>query len=101
MKINESFIASSSNVNSLVRRIRRPDDCLLWSLQYFKSSTLDAVFDGTTSTDHGLRGVPSNRPKVEERTMFGAFVRANRSPTGQTVEKYGRCHGAAFYLDSN
>lgn len=101
VKINESFIASSSNVNSLVRRIRRPDGCLLWSLQYFKSSTLDAVFDGTTSTDHGLRGVPSNRPKVEERTMFGAFVRANRSPTGQTVEKYGRCHGAAFYLDSN
>lgn len=33
--------------------------------------------------------------------MFGAFVRANRSPTGQTVETYGRCHGAPFYLDSN
>lgn len=33
VKMNESFNASSSTVDSLVRRLRRPDDCLLWSLQ--------------------------------------------------------------------
>lgn len=100
VKMTKSSIASSSNVDSLVDRIRRPDDCLLSARQYFKASSLSTVFEVTSSDEHRLVGAPSNRAKVAERKLFQAFVRANRSPTGRTADKNGRYHGATFYLDS-
>lgn len=100
VKMTKSAIASSPNVDALVARIRRPDDCLLSAQQFFKSSALNTVFDVTASVEHGLCGAPSNRTKVAERNLFVEFVRAHRSPTGRTADKNGRFHGAAFYLDS-
>lgn len=88
VKMIKSLIASSSNVDSLVSHIRRSDDCFLSGLKYFKSSTLDTVFDVTTRTDQGQRGAPSNLTKVEERTVIEALVRANRWPMGRAVDKY-------------
>lgn len=35
-----------------------------------------------------------------ERTKFSRFVWAHRSPTGRTADKWGRFHGALFYLDA-
>eukprot|EP00170_Pyropia_yezoensis_P002411 contig_10106_g2415 len=73
VKMTKSAIASSPNVDALVARIRRPDDCLLSAQQFFKSSALNTVFDVTASVEHGLCGAPSNRTKVAERNLFVEF----------------------------
>lgn len=98
--MTKSAIASSSNPDSLISRIRRPDDCLMSAVQYYKSCALNKVFQVTSSVDHGLTGSSSNRTKAAEKRLFVAFVEAHRSPTGRTPDKHGRYHGAAFYLDS-
>lgn len=86
---------------SVVNCIQTPDSCLLSTRQYFMSVSADTIIDvAGNSADHGLKGSLSNRAKMVERTKFARFVWAHRSPTGRTADKWGRFHGASFYLDA-
>lgn len=100
-KMTKSDMLSSPNLDTLVCRILRPEGCLLSTLQYFRAANGDDEMEVVDNvTEHGLAGMVSNHRKVAERAKFVAFVRAHRSPTGRTADKWGRFHGAAYYLDS-
>eukprot|EP00170_Pyropia_yezoensis_P001602 contig_6943_g1606 len=99
-RMAKSKVAASTNADMLISCIRRPSECLLSTLQFFKSCSMTYVFDIFCPSAHGLTGKPSNRTKVAEQQKFSGFVRAHRSPTGRTADKHGRLHGAAFYLDA-
>jgi len=100
-RMTKSAIASSLKSGTLINRIRRFDDCLLSTMQYYKSSSLSTTFEvAEVHTEHGLGGMPSNRTKHVERARFQQFVVANSTPTGRTADKPGRYHGAANYLNS-
>eukprot|EP00168_Porphyra_purpurea_P018079 TRINITY_DN6567_c0_g1_i8.p1 TRINITY_DN6567_c0_g1~~TRINITY_DN6567_c0_g1_i8.p1 ORF type:complete len:647 (-),score=61.99 TRINITY_DN6567_c0_g1_i8:223-2163(-) len=80
--MSKSAIAASSNVDEIIARIKRPDDCLMSAAQYFQSSPMEALFDVVCSgAAHGLTGMPGNRTKLREREQFADFVLAHRSPT--------------------
>ena len=49
---------------------------------------------------HGLQGRRPNNANDDARGLFIDFVKANRAPTGRTPDKYGRVHGAEYYLDA-
>ncbi|OSX75235.1 hypothetical protein BU14_0245s0017 [Porphyra umbilicalis] len=99
--MSKSEIASSPNSEGLIKRIIRPDTCLLSVSQFYCSSSDDARFKVVAIySDHALSGRPSNRMKSTERELFVSFVRSHRTPTGRTPDKNGRYHGAAYYLDA-
>lgn len=99
-RMDKSEVAASTNADMLISCIRRPSECLLSTLQFFKSCSMTYVFDIICPSAHGLIGKPSNRTKVAKQQKFSEFVRAHRSPTGRTADKHGRPHLAAFYLDA-
>ncbi|OSX75738.1 hypothetical protein BU14_0223s0011 [Porphyra umbilicalis] len=99
--MTKSEIASSPNSEGLIKRIIRPDTCLLSVSQFYTSSSENWRFKVVAVySDHALSGRPSNRMKSAERELFVVFVRAHRTPTGRTPDKNGRYHGAAYYLDA-
>lgn len=99
-RMTKAMIAASPNVDGLISRIRRLDDCVLRALQYFRAASLSDVMDVVCFTEHGHTGAPSIRTKVDEQVKFCEFARAHRSPTGRTADKKRRFHGVSFYLDS-
>lgn len=66
-RMTKAMIAASPIVDALISRIRRPDNCVLGALQYFKAASVSDVMDVVRVTKHGHTGAPSNRTKVDEQ----------------------------------
>jgi len=85
-----------------IGRVLLPKESLLTTRKYLArlSADDDVQLTRDPNTVHGLSGCESNRRKPQSlaRTLFRKFVETNRSPTGRTPDKTGRCHGAEHYL---
>lgn len=94
--------ANTRRMRQLIEHIILPEDCVLSPKRYFESQGMDFQFKVSRLSQslHGNIGRQSNRARTLERDHFRMFVVAHRQPSGRTIHKDGRSHGAMFYLDA-